>query len=77
MTSIVGTPVIVLVIFVGTIAALVALLTRSVRARRALSKREALFRLIADRAPVMIWTAGPDMTLDYSIAPVPNSLDKR
>ena len=65
MTSIVGTPVVVLVILVGAIVALVVLLTRSVRAERALRESEALIRLVADRAPVMIWTARPDTTLDF------------
>ena len=53
MTSIVGTP-IVLVTPVGAIVALSVLLTRSVRAERALRASEALVRLVADRAPVMI-----------------------
>jgi PAS domain S-box-containing protein len=65
MTSLVGTPVVVLVILVGAIVALSVLLTRSARAARALRESEARFRLVADRAPVMIWTARPDTTLDY------------
>jgi PAS domain S-box-containing protein len=65
MTTIVGTPVAVLVMLVGTIVALSVLLTRSVRAERALRESEARVRLVADRAPVMIWTARPDTTLDF------------
>jgi len=65
MTTIVGTPVAVLVALVGAIVALSVLLTRSVRAERALRASEARVRLVADRAPVMIWTARPDTTLDY------------
>jgi len=65
MTSIVGTPVVVLVILVGAIVALVVLLTRSVRAERAVRASEARVRLVADRAPVMIWTARPDTSLDF------------
>jgi PAS domain S-box-containing protein len=72
MTTIVGTPVAVLVILVGAIAALsglltrsTRLLTRSTRAERALRESEARVRLVADRAPVMIWTARPDTTLDF------------
>jgi PAS domain S-box-containing protein len=65
MTSIVGTPVAVLVTLVGTIVALCVLLTRSVRAERALRASEARVRLVADRAPVMIWTARTDTTLDF------------
>jgi PAS domain-containing protein len=65
MTSSVGTPFVVLVILVGAIVALLVLLTRSVRAARALRQREERVRLVADRAPVMIWTARPDTTLDY------------
>ena len=38
--------------------------TRGGRASAA-RERRAKFRLIADRAPVMIWTARPDATLDY------------
>jgi hypothetical protein len=41
MTSIVGTPVVVLVILVGAIVALSVLLTRRVRAERALRESEA------------------------------------
>jgi PAS domain S-box-containing protein len=65
MTSIVGTPFVVLVILVGAIIALFVLLTRSVRAQRALRQSEERVRLVADCAPVMIWTARPDTTLDY------------
>ena len=64
MTSIVGTPVVVLVTLVGLIVALLVLLTRSVRAARALRQSEERVRLVADRAPVMIWTARPETTLD-------------
>jgi len=65
MTTIVGTPVAVLVILGGAIATLSVLLTRSTRAERALRESEARIRLVADRAPVMIWTARPDTTLDF------------
>ena len=65
MTSLIGTPAVVLVILVGAIVALSVLLTRSLRAQRALRAGEARVRLVADRAPVMIWTARPDTTLDY------------
>src|SRR6187200_406405 len=65
MTTIVGTPFVGFVMLAGAIVALVGLLTRSVRAGRALRASEARFRLVADRAPVMIWTARPDTTLDY------------
>jgi PAS domain S-box-containing protein len=65
MTSIVDTPVVVLVILAGAIVALSVLLARSARAHRALRESEERFRLVAERAPVMIWTARPDTTLDY------------
>ena len=65
MTSIADTLVVLLAILVGVVVALLVLLTRSVRAARALRESEARFRLVADRAPVMIWTARPDTTLDY------------
>jgi PAS domain S-box-containing protein len=45
-------------ILVGTIAALM-------RQRRTLRESEVQFRLRADQAPVLIWTARPDTTLDY------------
>ena len=65
MTSIVGTPVVVLVVLVGAIVALVGPTDASVRAARALRQSEERVRLVADRAPAMIWTARPDTTLDY------------
>jgi PAS domain S-box-containing protein len=65
MTSIVSTPVVVLVILVGAIVALCVLLARSARSARTLRQSEERVRLVADRAPVMIWTARPDTTLDY------------
>jgi len=65
MTTIVGTPVAVLVILIGAIVSLSLLLARSARALRTLRESEARVRLIADRAPVMIWTARPDTTLDF------------
>ena len=65
MTSIVGSPFVALVILAGAIVVLVVLLTRSVRAGRVLRESEAQFRLITDRAPVMVWTARPDTTLDF------------
>ena len=34
-------------------------------AERTLRESEERFRLIADRAPVMMWTARPDTTLDF------------
>jgi PAS domain S-box-containing protein len=65
MTYVVG----VLVIVVGIQAAsLVALLIRGkrqARAQRALRESEDRFRRTIDRAPVMIWTARADATLDY------------
>jgi PAS domain S-box-containing protein len=49
-------------------AAIGALLMRArqrASANRALRESEERFRLMADRAPVIIWTARPDTTLDY------------
>ena len=49
-------------------AVIVALLVqrfRRARAQRAVRDSEERFRLIADRAPVMMWTSRPDTTLDY------------
>ena len=48
--------------------AIVALLVRHARLRRAergLRRSEERFRLIAARAPVILWTARPDTTLDF------------
>lgn len=47
------------------IAALLVERTRRARAERTLRSSEERFRRIADHAPVMIWTARPDTTLDY------------
>ena len=65
MTSIVGVPLIVVVLLVGTIAVLFLLLVRRARAERVLRASEERWRLMLDRAPVMMWTARPDTTLDY------------
>jgi len=49
-------------------AAIVALRVRAAlrtRAERALRDTEERFRLMVDRAPVIIWSARPDTTLDY------------
>ena len=47
------------------IVALLVQRTRRTRAERALRESEERFRLMADRAPVMMWTTRPDTTLDY------------
>ncbi len=39
--------------------------TERVRDRAALAESEARFRHLADSAPIMIWTAGPDRQVDY------------
>ena len=65
MTSIVGVPLIVVVLLVGTIAVLSLLLVRRARVERVVRAGEERWRLMLDRAPVMIWTARPDTTLDY------------
>lgn len=65
MTSIVGA---LLILVVVQSAALVALLVQRARragAERVLRAREERFRLMANRAPVMMWTARPDTTLDF------------
>lgn len=49
-------------------AAIIVLLVRTMRRSRdqlATRKNEERFRLMADRAPVMMWTARPDTTLDF------------
>ncbi len=65
MTFGVGVLLIVVAIQAAAIVALLIQRTRHVRAGRALRESEARFRLMADRAPVMIWTARPDTTLDF------------
>jgi PAS domain S-box-containing protein len=47
------------------IIALLVLRARGARAERALRESEERFRVIADRAPVMMWTSRADATLDY------------
>ena len=49
----------------AVIVALLVQRTRRARAERALRESEERFRLIADRAPVMMWTTRPDTTLDF------------
>ena len=53
----------------ATLIAIVAILTAAVAGllvqRRTLRKSEDRFRLRSDQAPVLIWTARPDTSLDY------------
>jgi PAS domain S-box-containing protein len=65
MTSAVGALLIVVGIQAAAIVALLVQRTRRMKVERDLRKREERVRLVADRAPVMIWTARPDTTLDY------------
>jgi PAS domain-containing protein len=55
----------VVVVQAAAIAALIMRGTRRARAERVLRESEERFRLIADSAPVMIWTVRVDTTLDY------------
>ena len=57
-----------LIIVVLQAAALIVLLIQGAQLRRAervLRESEARFRLMVDRAPVMVWTAKADTTLDF------------
>ena len=65
MTSGIGTLLIVVAIQAAAIVALLIRAARRTGAERVLRENEARFRLMADHAPVMIWTARPDTTLDY------------
>ena len=53
------------VIALSVIAILAAAVAGLLIQRRTLRKSEAQFRLRSDQAPVLIWTARPDTTLDY------------
>ena len=65
MTSIAGTLAVVVVVLAAASVALLWLLMRRTRALRALRESEDKFRVVAEGAPVMIWSARPDTTLDY------------
>jgi PAS domain S-box-containing protein len=65
MTYAVGALLIVVSIQAATLVALLIRGKRRVRVERALRESEERFRRMIDRAPVMIWTARPDTTLDY------------
>jgi PAS domain S-box-containing protein len=49
----------------ATLVAMLALRKRKARVEQALRESEERFRHIVDQAPVMMWTARPDTTLDY------------
>ena len=65
MTYVVGALLIVVAIQAVTLITLLIREKRHARAERALRESEERFRRTIDRAPVMIWTARPDTTLDY------------
>jgi PAS domain S-box-containing protein len=65
MTHLIGALLIVVGIQAAAIVALLVQRTRRIQVERDLREREERVRLVADRAPVMIWTARPDTTLDY------------
>lgn len=65
MTDIIGALLIVIAILAAAVVALLLQRTRSHRVEKELREREERFRLLADRAPVMMWTARPDSTLDF------------
>ena len=65
MTYVIGALLIVVAIQAAAIAALLIRGARRARAERALRESEEQFRVLADRAPAMMWTARPDSTLDY------------
>ena len=65
MTFTVGALMIAIAILAAAVVALLVQRTRRHGAERALRESEERFRLMADRAPVMMWTARPDTTLDF------------
>lgn len=65
MTDVIDVPLIVIVIQAVALAALLMHLTRRRRSERAVQASEERFRLVADRSPVILWTARPDTTLDF------------
>ncbi len=65
MTYVVGALLVVVGIQAAAIVTLLVARARRTRAERALRESEERFRLMMDGAPVMIWTARPDATLDY------------
>ena len=60
-----GALLILVAIEAAAIGALLVQRTRRARAERVLREGEERFRFMADRAPVIIWTARPDTTLDF------------
>jgi PAS domain S-box-containing protein len=56
---------IVIAVLAATVVVLLIRETRHTRAERAHRESEERFRRVIDRAPVMLWTARPDTTLDY------------
>ena len=56
---------VIVAIALGCVVILVVALAALLGERRTLRESEAQFRLRADQAPVLIWTARPDTTLDY------------
>ena len=65
MTYVIGALVALVVIQAAVLVALMIRGRRRAEAERALRESEAKFRLIAERAPVIVWTARPDAMLDY------------
>ena len=65
MTYVIGIFMIVVAIQAAAIGALLMQKAQHGRAERALRDSEERYRLVVDRAPVMIYTARPDTTLDY------------
>ena len=65
MTYVVGALLIVVAILAATLVALLFRGRRHARAERTLRDSEERFRRTIDRAPVMLWTARADTTLDY------------
>lgn len=65
MTPVTAALLVVVAILAAAVVGLLVREARRARAAQAMTESEERFRVMADRAPVMMWTARPDTTLDF------------